>query len=125
MSSSMAISPSILTELFIEFDRFTPNENTIPIDGDGLISAFRTQDVHVDFKIKYVETESYRLERRSRETLFGPYKNPRSHHPCVKAAVDSAWSANVIRWADKLAVLEEAANTYQADPDTLATIKYV
>ncbi|UKZ74780.1 hypothetical protein TrVFT333_002450 [Trichoderma virens FT-333] len=108
----------------ISLDRFMPNEHNIPIDGDGLISAFRIEKGHVDFKIKYVGTERYRLERRARKALFGIYKNPWSHHPCVQAAVDSTGSTNVIHWANKLLVLEEAANPHEVDPDTLETIRY-
>jgi carotenoid cleavage dioxygenase-like enzyme len=108
----------------ISLDRFAPKENNVPIDGDGLISAFRIQGGHVDFKIKYVGTERYRLERRARKSLFGLYKNPWSHHPCVRAAVDSTGSTNVIRWADRLLVLEEAGNPHEVDPDTLETVKY-
>ncbi|OPB41895.1 hypothetical protein A0O28_0104550 [Trichoderma guizhouense] len=108
----------------ISLDRFMPNEHNIPIDGDGLISAFRIEDGHVDFKIKYVGTERYRLERRARKTLFGVFKNPWSHHPCVRAAADSTGSTNVIRWAQRLLVLEEAGNPHEVDPDTLETLRY-
>ena len=108
----------------ISLDRFVPKEDSVPIDGDGLISAFRIQDGRVDFKIKYVGTERYRLERNARKSLFGLYKNPWMHHPCVRAAVDSTGSTNVIRWANKLLVLEEAANPYEVNPDTLETIRY-
>ncbi|KAH8816617.1 carotenoid oxygenase [Xylogone sp. PMI_703] len=108
----------------ISLDRFVPKENSIPIDGDGSISAFRIHDGHVDFKVKYVETERYKLERRAKKALFGLYKNPWTHHPCVRAAVDSTASTNVIHWANRLLVLEEAANPYEVDPDTLQTLRY-
>ncbi|CAG9977250.1 unnamed protein product [Clonostachys byssicola] len=108
----------------ISLDRFAAKHQSIPIDGDGLVSAFRIQNGHVDFKIKYVGTERYRLERRARKSLFGLYKNPWSHHPCVQAAVDSTGSTNVIRWAKKLLVLEEAGNPHELDPDTLETLQY-
>ncbi len=108
----------------ISLDRYLPKENTIPIDGDGTISAFRISNGQVDFKIKYVETERYALERRAKRTLFGLYKNPWSHHPCVRAAVDSTASTNVIYWANRLLVLEEAANPYEIDPNSLDTLGY-
>lgn len=110
----------------ISIDRYLPKpkEHHVPIDGDGTVSAFRIQDGRVDYKIKYVESERYKLERRARKSLFGLYKNPWSHHPCVRAAVDSTASTNVIYWADRLLVLEEAANPYEVDPDTLETLRY-
>jgi carotenoid cleavage dioxygenase-like enzyme len=108
----------------VSLDRYLPKEDGIPLDGDGTVSAFRIEDGHVDFKIKYVETERYKLERRAKKVLFGLYKNPWSHHPCVRAAVDSTASTNIIHWADHLLVLEEAANPYEIDPDTLNTLRY-
>lgn len=108
----------------ISLDRFTAKEHSVPIDGDGSISAFRIQGGRVDFKVKYVETERYNLERRAKKALFGLYKNPWTHHPCVRAAVDSTASTNVINWANRLLVLEEAANPYEVHPDTLKTLRY-
>ncbi|KAK3045942.1 hypothetical protein LTR09_012534 [Extremus antarcticus] len=35
----------------ISLDRFVAKHDSVPIDGDGLISAFRINDGHVDFKI--------------------------------------------------------------------------
>jgi len=77
----------------------------------------------VDFKIKYVETERYRLERRAKKSLFGLY---RARGPIIPASglVDSRASTNVPYWADRLLVLEEAASPYEIDADTLETLRY-
>src|SRR5436305_508931 len=57
--------PSNLSGIFyrIMCDPFVPpHPNNVPIDGDGILSAFLFQDGKVDFKMRYVETERYVLE---------------------------------------------------------------
>jgi carotenoid cleavage dioxygenase-like enzyme len=101
-----------------------PHPNNVPIDGDGNLSAFLFEDGKVDFKMRYVETERYVLERRAGKALFGLYRNPFSHHPCVRLAVDSTANTNVVMWADKLMCLKEVACPYVVDPFTLETLEY-
>jgi carotenoid cleavage dioxygenase len=74
--------------------------------------------------MRYVETERYVLERRANKALFGLYRNPFSHHPCVRAAVDSTANTNVVFWANKLLALKEVANPYEVHPRTLETLGY-
>ena len=61
-----------------------PHPNNVPIDGDGNISVFQFHEGRVDMKTKYIETERFKLERRANKALFGLYRNPYTHHPCVK-----------------------------------------
>lgn len=104
---------------------FPPSpENSMPIEGDGIVSAFRIHEGQVDMKTKYVDTERLRLERKANRRLFGLYRNPFTHHPCVRAAVDSTANTNLIHWAGRLLTLKEVALPYQVDPNTLDTIKY-
>lgn len=101
-----------------------PHPNNVPIDGDGNISAFRIHNGRVDMKVKYIETERYKLERNANKALFGLYRNPFTHHPCVRAAVDSTANTNLIFWANKLLALKEVALPYSVDPNTLETLSY-
>ncbi|OBS25968.1 hypothetical protein FPOA_06500 [Fusarium poae] len=101
-----------------------PHPNNVPIDGDGNVSAFRIRNGRVDMKLKYIETERYKLERRANKSLFGLYRNPFTHHPCVRAAVDSTANTNLVYWANKLLALKEVALPYSLDPDTLETLSY-
>ncbi|KAH6700559.1 carotenoid oxygenase [Leptodontidium sp. MPI-SDFR-AT-0119] len=94
------------------------------IEGDGNICAFRIHDGSVDMKIKYVETERLQLERKANKRLFGLYRNPFSHHPCVRAAVASTANTSLVFWAGKLLALKEVAQPYSVHPDTLDTIEY-
>src|ERR1700761_655413 len=106
-------------------DPFTPpHSKQAPIDGHGVITAFRINDGRVDFKVKYVETERYLVERRAGKTLFGLNKNPWSDHPCVRGVIDSTAQTNIIYWNKSLLALRESANPYSLDPDTLETKEY-
>ncbi|EMD90788.1 hypothetical protein COCC4DRAFT_19743 [Bipolaris maydis ATCC 48331] len=101
-----------------------PHPNNVPLDGDGHISAFRFHDGRVDMKLKYVETERYLIERRANKAMFGLYRNPYTHHPCVRAAVDSTANTNLFFWAGHLLALKEGGLPYSVDPNTLETGVY-
>ncbi|KAF2223278.1 isoeugenol monooxygenase [Elsinoe ampelina] len=101
-----------------------PVPGNVPLDGDGNISAFRFHDGRVDMKMRYVQTERYKLERKAGRSLFGLYRNPFSHHPCVQAAVDSTANTNLILWANHLLALKESSLPYAVDPETLETRGY-
>ncbi|KXS94188.1 hypothetical protein AC578_3321 [Pseudocercospora eumusae] len=101
-----------------------PVEGNVPIDGDGNISAFRFHNGRVDMKNRYVETQRYKLERRAGKALFGLYRNPFTHHPCVRAAVDSTANTNLMLWGGHLLAMKESALPYAVDPETLETKCY-
>ncbi|KAJ5765325.1 hypothetical protein N7520_004884 [Penicillium odoratum] len=75
-------------------------------------------------KIKYIETERYKLERHANKALFGLYRNPFTHPPCVRSAVESTTNTNKIYWADCMIALKEVALPYEIDPHTLETLCY-
>src|SRR5690554_8034324 len=50
------------------------------ISGDGMISAFSFENGHVDFKMRYVQTERFKNERAARRGLYGAYRNPFTDH---------------------------------------------
>ncbi|GIZ49198.1 hypothetical protein CKM354_001223300 [Cercospora kikuchii] len=101
-----------------------PHPDNVPIDGDGNISVFQFHNGRVDMKTRYIETERYKLERKANKALFGLYRNPFSHHPCVRAAVDSTANTNLVYWAEHLLALKEVALPYGVDPITLETRCY-
>ncbi|EUC51004.1 hypothetical protein COCMIDRAFT_80271 [Bipolaris oryzae ATCC 44560] len=109
----------VMTDPFVP-----PHPNNVPLDGDGHISAFRFHDGRVDMKLKYVETERYLIERRANKAMFGLYRNPYTHHPCVRAAVDSTANTNLVLWAGHLLALKEGGLPYSVNPNTLETGVY-
>ncbi|PSN74502.1 carotenoid oxygenase [Corynespora cassiicola Philippines] len=101
-----------------------PHPQNVPLDGDGNISAFRFENGRVDMKMRYVETERFKLERDAGKAMFGLYRNPFSHHPCVRAAVDSTANTNLVLWADRFLALKEGGLPYEVDPHSLDTLGY-
>lgn len=91
-------------------------EMFIPLDGDGIVSAFKFAQGHVDWKQKYVGTERYKAESAARKSLFGVYRNPFTHHPCVQAVLESTANTNVVIHAGKLLALKENGPAYELDP---------
>lgn len=65
-----------------------PDAGNVPIDGDGNISAFQIHDGKVNLKMRYIDTERLQLERKANKALFGLYRNPFTHHPCVRYGQD-------------------------------------
>lgn len=101
----------VMTDPFVP-----PDARNVAIDGDGSVSAFRFHQGRVDMKVRYVETERWKLERKAEKALFGMYRNPYSHHPCVRGAVESTANTNVILWNDHLLALKENGLPYYMDP---------
>lgn len=93
-----------------------PDPRNVPFDGDGNISAFRFYDGRVDMKTRYIETERHKLERKANKALFGLYRNPFTHHPCVRAAVDSMTNTNLVYWADQL-LAQGSGTTIRGRPE--------
>lgn len=63
-----------------------PHPDNVPIDGDGNISVFQFHNGKVDLKTRYIDTERLKLERKANKAMFGLYRNPFTHHPCVRYA---------------------------------------
>ncbi|ESZ92756.1 isoeugenol monooxygenase [Sclerotinia borealis F-4128] len=128
--ASLVILGTIPSQIHGTFYRVTcdpfipPHPQNVPIDGDGHISAFRFHDGIVDMKLRYIETERYVLEQRANKALFGLYRNPYTHHPCVRGAVDSTANTNLVMWGEKLLALKEGGLPYEVDGDTLETLGY-
>lgn len=55
----------------------------IALSGDGMVARFSIRDGHVDYAIRYVETERYALERAARRALSGKYRNPFTDDPAM------------------------------------------
>lgn len=92
------------------------------INGDGMMSSFRFEDGHVDFKCRYVRTEKFLAERAARKALFGHYRNPFSDDPIV-AGMDRGTANTTALWhGGKLLALKEDSHPMLIDPLTLETI---
>lgn len=69
-----------------------PHPDNVPIDGDGNISVFQFHNGKVDLKTRYIDTERLKLERKANKAMFGLYRNPFTHHPCVRCVEVNTWN---------------------------------
>ena len=98
-------------------------ENDNLNNGDGVLAAFHFEDGYVDFIQRYVKTERYLLERKSRRRLYGAYRNAYTDDPST-AGTDRDNTGNTTAWVHhgKLFALREDSIPYELDPITLETI---
>jgi carotenoid cleavage dioxygenase-like enzyme len=93
----------------------------IYINGDGMISMFRFEDGHVDFKMRYVQTERWKAERAARRSLYGKYRNRFTDHEDVAGTGRGTANTTPVWHGGRLLVLKEDDVPIELDPDTLAT----
>jgi len=92
------------------------------ISGDGMISLFRFENGHVDFKMRYVMTDRLKADRAARRGLFGSYRNPYTDDPRVQGINRCASNTTPIFHAGKLFALKEDGLAVELDPETLETV---
>ncbi|KAJ5654905.1 carotenoid oxygenase 1 [Penicillium lividum] len=95
-------------------------ENDPWFNGDGVVSAFKIKDGHVDFKQAYVRTEKYVKEAEARRALLGKYRN--KYTDAIAFQIRSTANTNIVYWNGRLLALKEDSPPYSMDPDTLQTI---
>jgi carotenoid cleavage dioxygenase-like enzyme len=95
------------------------------LSGDGMVSLFQIENGHVDFRMRYVQTERWKNERKARRSLYGLYRNPYTDDPSVRSPGmnHSRGVANTtpIYHGGRLLALKEDARAWELDPVTLET----
>ncbi|MES2895005.1 MAG: carotenoid oxygenase family protein [Pseudomonadota bacterium] len=101
--------------------QFAPRGVYNPLQGDGMIHAFRIAGRRVAYRNRWVRTRQWALEREAGRALFST-SDPRDHDPSV-AAVASQGAANthIVSHAGRLLALEEGHAPIEIDPQTLET----
>jgi carotenoid cleavage dioxygenase-like enzyme len=92
------------------------------LSGDGMVSLFRFENGHVDFKMRYVKTERWKAERAARRSLYGLYRNPFTDDPSVHGKPRNVNNTTPIYHAGKLLALKEDSHAMELHPHTLETI---
>ncbi|KXH60207.1 lignostilbene-alpha,beta-dioxygenase isozyme III [Colletotrichum salicis] len=113
------VTPKELDGTFYRYYDGSYYENgskAIPFGGDRSVSAFRIKDGKVSFQQKYVLTERLVAERKAGLSLFGINEKPFTHHPCVRAVVDTSANTNVVVHANKLLAVSEGGPAHELDP---------
>lgn len=126
----LIVEGEIPREIHGRWYRATPDHQYPPsyvddtyISGDGMISMFRIEDGHVDFRSRYVMTERLRNDRRARRSLYGRYRNPYTDDPSVRLTPGrSAANTTPVFHAGRLLATKEDGRPMELDPDTLETL---
>lgn len=108
--------------------RMTPDPQYPPllgddffIAGDGMMSLFRFESGHVDYRSRYVRTARFLAERKARRALFGAYRNPFTDDPRVAGVDRTVANTSPIWHGGRLLAVKEDGRPYELDPDTLET----
>src|SRR4051812_40951678 len=72
------------------------------LSGDGMVSVFRFENGHVDFRMRYVQTDRWKNERAARRSLHGLYRNPHTDHESVRGKDRGAANTTPIYHAGRL-----------------------
>jgi carotenoid cleavage dioxygenase len=109
--------------------RMTPDPQYPPmlgddiyLSGDGMMSMFRFEDGHVDYKSRYVRTERFLAERKARRGLFGAYRNAYTDDSSVAGFDRTVSNTSPIWHAGRLFATKEDGQPYEMDPETLETL---
>ncbi len=97
-------------------------EDDIVLSGDGMVARFDISGGKVDYAIRYVETERYKLERDARRALFGQYRNPFTDDPSVAGKDRTVANTTPVWHAGRLFMTKEDGLGYEINPHTLETI---
>ncbi len=87
-----------------------------------MVSLFRFENGHVDYKTRYVMTERLKDDRKARKSLHGLYRNPFTDDPSVKGHKRGAANTTPIWHGKRLLCLKEDSRAMEVDKDTLETI---
>lgn len=91
------------------------------LSGDGMVSAFVFENGHVDFKVRYVQTERLRNDRAARRSLHGLYRNPYTDDPSVRGKGRGAANTTPIYHGGQILAAKEDSRAWAVDPVTLET----
>ncbi|RSL54661.1 hypothetical protein CEP53_007365 [Fusarium sp. AF-6] len=124
---NLEINGTIPKEIAGTFYRVMPEpafvpfvKNDIWLNGDGVVSAFRIKDGHIDFSQKFVQTEKLQREKEERRALLGKYRN--KFTDLVTFQERTVANTSVIPFKGKILALKEDGKPYAMDPSSLATL---
>jgi carotenoid cleavage dioxygenase-like enzyme len=92
------------------------------LSGDGMVSLFRFEEGHVDFRMRYVRTDRWKAERAARRSLFGLYRNPFTDDASVRNVNRTVSNTTPVWHGGRLLATKEDGLPYEVHPHTLDTI---
>ncbi len=91
------------------------------LSGDGMVSRLSFENGHADFRMRYVQTERWKNERKARRSLHGLYRNPYTDDPSVRGKGRGVANTTPIYHGGRLLALKEDSRGWELDPLTLET----
>jgi len=102
--------------------QFEPIQPYNPLQGDGMVHAFRIAGGRVSYRNRWVRTRQWRLERAAGRALFST-ADPRLNDPAVAGeASDGVANTNILMHAGRLLALEEGHAPIAMRPGSLETL---
>jgi carotenoid cleavage dioxygenase len=103
--------------------QFPPREPYNPLNGDGMVHAFRVGGGRVGYRNRWVRTETWKLEHAAGRALFGTSGAPTDRDPSVMGAeINGSANTNLVFHAGRLLALEEGHGPIAIDAGTLDTL---
>jgi carotenoid cleavage dioxygenase len=102
--------------------QFAPRGVYNPLQGDGMVHAFRMAGGRVAYRNRWVRTRQWSLERQSGRALFST-SDPRDNDPLVAGEVSQgAANTHIVAHAGRLLALEEGHPPIEIAPQSLQTL---
>ncbi len=103
--------------------QFAPREPYNPLQGDGMIHAFRIDGGRVAYRNRWVRTHQWALERAAGRALFATSGNARDSDATVAGEQsDGAANTHIVSHAGTLLALEEGHGPIAIDPVSIETL---
>jgi carotenoid cleavage dioxygenase-like enzyme len=103
--------------------QFAPRGNYNPLNGDGMVHAFRVCDGRVSYRNRWVRTEQWKLDHAADRALFGTSGLPSDSDASVAGMrTDGVANTNLVCHGGRLLALEEGHGPIEIDPTTIETI---
>jgi carotenoid cleavage dioxygenase len=103
--------------------QFEPRGAYNPLQGDGMVHAFRISRGRVAYRNRWVRTRRWLAEREAGRALFGTSGDPADDDPSVAGVrTDGAANTNLVWHAGRLLALEEGHGPIEIDPSGLDTL---
>jgi carotenoid cleavage dioxygenase-like enzyme len=103
--------------------QFAPRGNYNPLNGDGMVHAFRVHAGKVSYRNRWVRTQQWNLEHTAGQSLFGTSGIPSDSDSSVAGMqTDGVANTNIIWHANRLLALEEGHGPIELNPASLETI---
>ncbi len=103
--------------------QFAPRGIYNPLNGDGMVHAFRVRKGRVSYRNRWVRTQQWTLEHAAGRALFGTSGVPSGSDSSVAGMrTDGVANTNIVWHGNKLLALEEGHGPIELDPASLETI---